>query len=115
MGLKGVPGLRIVTVPHDDQANHKRGAPIPDRASENDGLSRRLRHQGVPESKATTSKLVGSGNAGQGGYIAPRGQGLGRGASNMRANGVRSRAGAGARGGQGRGGASGRYTEKANA
>jgi len=112
MGLKGVPGIRFVAAFHDDQPNHKRSAPGPDSAADNDGVSRRLRHQGVPESMGTTNNTNGSGNLGRGGYRARGGQSSGRGGSSTRGNGVPSRGGANARGGWGRGNANGRREEK---
>lgn len=55
MGLKGVPGIRYATVSQDDHPSQKRAAPAPDHGSQGDGLSRRLRHQGVPGSAGALS------------------------------------------------------------
>lgn len=105
MGLKGVPGIHFGTATHDDHPSHKRVAPLPDRATENDGLSRRLRHQGLPGSMHTTDNTNGSRHPGRGSY---GGQASGRGGSSQRAL---SR-GVGARGGRVRGGANGRHEEE---
>lgn len=108
MGLKGVPGIRFGTATRDDQPSHKRGAQLLDRATENDGLSRRLRHQGLPGSTHTTNNMNGSGNPGR---ESRGGQAFGRGGSSSRGNEPRSR-GAGTRGGKVRGGAMGRQKEE---
>lgn len=108
MGLKGVPGIRFGAATHGAEPSHKRSAPLPDRATDNDGLSRRLRHQGLPGPMGTTNNTNGSGNPGRGSY---GGQASGRGGSSLRGNGAPGR-GAGARGARVRGGANGRQKEE---
>lgn len=85
MGLKGVPGIRYATataLPHADRPSQKRGAPGPDRASEGDSLSRRLRHQGVPEPMRASSGVDGwkfwNGNGASGGRPSRRKEPNGR-------------------------------------
>lgn len=51
MGLKGVPGIRYAATPQTGGANRKILNPTADRATGNDRLSRRFRHQGAPQFK----------------------------------------------------------------
>lgn len=111
MGLKGVAGIRYAAFSHDGPPSHKRGAP-PDRASENDGLSRRLRHQSVPEPVRQIANANGSGNPSRGGYRARRGRPAGKDNVDNRGKGFPSRGGANAQRGRGRGNPNGRQEEK---
>ena len=52
MGLKGVPGIKFAPRSPDSQAGQKRGIPPSDDPTGGDDLSRRLRHQGIPDAPA---------------------------------------------------------------
>lgn len=67
MGLKGVPGIRYAATASDGPPIQKRRAPVSDYQADNDGLSRRLRHQGVPEPMRTTNGMNGFGSQSRGG------------------------------------------------
>ena len=59
MGLKGVSGIRYAAPSQDGGSGMKRGPPLRDHAADRDGPSRRLRHQGAPESIGTYANSVG--------------------------------------------------------
>lgn len=84
MGLKGVPGIRYGQGSADEHASTKRRAPPQDRASAADGPSRRLRHQGIPESMGTNGSMNGFGGPGRGSHQTHGGRGTANGGPSMR-------------------------------
>ena len=74
MGLKGVPGIRYAAPLENGGPGGKRGPPVQDHAVDRDGPSRRLRHQGIPESmnSAANGNSFGS-RGGRGGGAPGRG------------------------------------------